>query len=230
MKKVILIFVVLSIVCISLGKYTPTSDYTVQKIEGWKVLVNNELLSGHTDLAERVLKLLGHQLYQITRVVPHEALKELQRIPIWVEHKAPRHPCMCYHPNKEWLVKHDFNPQKERSVEIANADNFLRWTIDQPWMVMHELAHSYHHCVLGHGHAEIKQAYEKAVESKQYESVLHINGKLRRAYALNNDQEYFAEATEAFFGTNDFYPFVRSELQQHDPNMYQLLKKLWKVE
>ena len=47
---------------------------------------------------------------------------------------------------------------------------------------------------------------------------------------MNNDQEYFAESTEAFFGTNDFYPFVRSELQQHDPNMYQLLKKLWKVE
>ena len=36
--------------------------------------------------------------------------------------------------------------------------------------------------------------------------------------------------TEAFFGTNDFYPFVRAELQQHDPLMYQLLKKLWKVE
>jgi len=47
---------------------------------------------------------------------------------------------------------------------------------------------------------------------------------------LNNDQEYFAESTEAFFGTNDFYPFVRSELQHHDPHMYQLLKKLWRGE
>ena len=25
--------------------------------------------------------------------------------------------------------------------------------------------------------------------------------------------EYFAEASEAFFGTNDFYPFVRAELR-----------------
>ena len=35
-----------------------------------------------------------------------------------------------------------------------------------------------------------------------------------------------AECSEAFFGTNDFYPFVRSELKQHDEKMYELLKKL----
>ncbi|MHC4675930.1 MAG: anthrax toxin lethal factor-related metalloendopeptidase [Planctomycetota bacterium] len=229
MKKVVLICVVLSFFCVASGRYTPTSDYTVQKIESWKVLVNNQLLSDHARLAEDVLKLLKHQLYQITRVVPDEALKELRRVPIWVEYKAPRHPCMCYHPSRQWLSEHDFNPEKERSVEIANAENFLKWTIAQPWMVLHELAHSYHHCVLGYDNTEIRGTYQKAVERKQYESVLHINGRSRRSYALNNDQEYFAESTEAFFGTNDFYPFVRSELQHHDPQMYQLLKKLWRV-
>jgi len=230
MKKVVLICAVLSIFCVASGRYTPTSDYTVQKIEGWKVLVNNELLSDHTRLAEDVLKLLKHQLYQIARVVPDKVLEELRRVPIWVEYKAPRHPCMCYHPSRQWLSEHDFNPEKERSVEIANAENFLKWTLDQPWMVLHELAHSYHHCVLGYDNPEIREAYQKAVKSKRYESVLHINGQSRRSYALNNDQEYFAESTEAFFGTNDFYPFVRSELQQHDPHMYQLLKKFWRGE
>jgi hypothetical protein len=39
--------------------------------------------------------------------------------------------------------------------------------------------------------------------------------------------EYFAEASEAFFGKNDFHPFVRSELKQNDPEMFVLLKKLW---
>jgi len=66
--------------------------------------------------------------------------------------------------------------------------------------------------------------------AQQYELVQHISGKPRRAYALNNDQEYFAECTEAIFGTNDFYPFVRSELKQHDQQMYELLRKLWKIE
>ncbi len=40
--------------------------------------------------------------------------------------------------------------------------------------------------------------------------------------------EHFAEASEAFFGTNDFYPFVRAELRRHDPGMYALLEKLWR--
>jgi len=48
--------------------------------------------------------------------------------------------------------------------------------------------------------------------------------------ALTNQMEYFAEQSEAFFGTNDFYPFVRSELERHDPRMFALLKKLWETE
>ena len=227
MNKTVLICAVLSVFCIASDKYAPTSDYSVQKIEGFKVFVNNELLSEHEKLAEDVLRLLKYQLYQITRRVSDQALEKLRRVPIWVEYKAPRHPCMCYHPSRRWLKNNNFNPEKERSVEIANAGNFLTWTIDQPWMVLHELAHAYHHNVLGYDNPEVRAAYNNAVKSKKYESVMHINGSKRRAYALNNDQEYFAESSEAFLGTNDFYPFVRSELKQHDPDMYRLLRKRW---
>ena len=38
------------------------------------------------------------------------------------------------------------------------------------------------------------------------------------------------EGTEALFGTNDFYPFVRSELKTHDPETHALLRKLWGVD
>jgi hypothetical protein len=196
------------------GNYAPTSDYTVRHVEGWKVLVNNELSSGHADLAEDVLELLRYQLYQIVRAVPTAAVQELRRVPIWIEYNDPRHKCMCYHPSREWLTEHDFNPEKAGSVEIANCENFLTWTLDQPWMVLHEMAHGYHHLVLSHGNPQVSEAYEKAVKSKSYESVLHYS-------------EYFAEGSEAYFGTNDFYPFVSAELKQHDPHMYELLEKLW---
>jgi len=230
MKKVALLCVALCGLCAAVAKYAPTSDYTVREIEGWRVFVNNELLNEHSELAGQTLKLLGFQLYQITRAVPKKAVEELRRISIWVEYKAPRHPCMCYHPSRQWLTDNDFNPEKERGVEIANAETFLKWTLDQPWMVLHELAHAYHHNVLGYDNPDIRKAYDDAVEGKKYESVLHINGKHERAYALNNDQEYFAESSEAFFGTNDFYPFVKSELKHHDPNMHETLKKLWSGE
>ena len=101
------------------------------------------------------------------------------------------------------------------------------WTRDQPWMVLHELAHGYHHKALGYDHAGVRKAYEAAKASGSYDTVLHINGQPRRHYALNNDQEYFAEATEAYFGTNDFFPFVRAELKKHDPEMFRVLAEAW---
>jgi hypothetical protein len=210
--------------------YDPTGDYVKRRIEGWEVLVNKRLLAREqAELRGQTLKLLGDHLYRITRAVPAEALAKLRKIPIWVELAHPRHPCMCYHPSADWLRRHDMNPEKAGAVELANARNFLAWTHTQPWMVLHELAHGYHHQVLGFEHAEVRACYEQAVKSKTYDSVLHISGQRRRHYALTNAQEYFAELTEAYFGTNDFYPFVRAELKRHDPRMFELLEKLWGV-
>jgi Mlc titration factor MtfA (ptsG expression regulator) len=48
-----------------------------------------------------------------------------------------------------------------------------------------------------------------------------------RAYAMTDHKEYFAEATEAFFGRNDFFPFTADELQKHDPGIFALLQKVW---
>ena len=208
--------------------WDPITAYHERPIEGWRVLVNQKLdCDEQRALCDETLKLLGDHLYRISRVVPAGALEKLRAIPIWVELAHPLHKCMCYHPSPVWLREHGMNPEKAGAVELANAAAFLKWTREQPWMVLHELAHGYHHKVLGHGHAEIKECYRRAVASKSYESVLYIRSGRKRHYALNNDQEYFAESTEAFFGTNDFYPFVRAELKEHDPEMFKLLEKLW---
>ena len=207
--------------------YEPTSNYAIQNIEGWSVYVNHRLLNEKRKLGSDVLKLTSVKLYDINRVVPKLALKKLQEVMIWLEVESEQVTCACYHPSEQWLSEHEFNPAKAKSVEIGNAVNFLQWSMHQPSMMLHELAHAYHHQVLGHDNPDIKAAYKQAVESGLYESVLRYNGKQARAYALNNDQEYFAEQTEAYFGTNDFYPFVKAELMQHDPLMYEILKKLW---
>jgi hypothetical protein len=210
--------------------FDPTAAYEVRHVEGWEVLVNRRLLDReHRDLGARTLRLLDDHLYRITRVVPPAALASLRRIPVWVELAEPHHPCMCYHPSAGWLRAHGMNPQKAGAVEIANARNFLSWTKVQPWMVLHELAHGYHHQVLGFDNAEVRACYKSAVDDKLYDSVLHYDGKKVRAYALTNEKEYFAEATEAYFGSNDFYPFVRAELKEHDPRAYALLEKVWGV-
>lgn len=212
--------------------YPPTDRYDSRRIEGWHVLVSKDFLQNEPELADRTLTLLRHQLYQVVRSVPSKAVSKLQQIRIWVEEREPHTPCMAYHPDPQWLREHGMNPAKAGCVELANARNFLTWTIEQPWMVLHEMAHGYHHQFLDRGfdNVEIKALYEQAQASKIYHSVLRINGKDDKAYAASNPMEYFAESSEAFFGTNDFYPYVRSELRQHDPKMFELLETLWLAE
>ena len=205
--------------------FEPTSAFELQRIEGWPVLVHKKVLA-KTDLWERTLRQLRVQFYNITRMVPATAVERLRKIRIWVE-ENPGVRCMCYHPSRRWLEGHDFNPEKAASVELGNPETFCDWTRHQPWMVLHELAHGYHHQVIGYDHPGVRAAYEKAKKAGLYESVLYLGGNKKKAYAMNNDQEYFAELTEAWFGTNDFYPFVRAEILVHDPEMAKVLKEVW---
>jgi tRNA U38,U39,U40 pseudouridine synthase TruA len=94
-------------------------------------------------------------------------------------------------------------------------------------VMLHELAHAYHDQVLGFDHPGVMKRYEAAKEAGLYDRVLHIDSQERKHYALTNHKEFFAEMTEAYFGTNDFYPFVRSELKRHDPETYRLLEEIW---
>lgn len=55
-----------------------------------------------------------------------------------------------------------------------------------------------------------------------------LSGKRERAYAITHHHEDFAEACEAYFGANDFYPFVRAELREHDPAIYRVLDEVWR--
>ena len=101
--------------------------------------------------------------------------------------------------------------------------------VAQPEMLLHELAHAWHHQVLKQSYANpvIKKAYTAAVASGKYESVGYYNGQNQRAYALTNEMEYFAESTEAYFGKNDFEPFTRTDLKAFDPAAWSMVRKMW---
>jgi dipeptidyl-peptidase-4 len=95
---------------------------------------------------------------------------------------------------------------------------------------LHELVHAYHDQILGgYDEPRIKAAYEKAMKAGIYDEVLLYTGKKVRHYAASNPMEYFAEGTEAYFYRNDFYPFVRAELKEHDPVLHDLLEEIWGI-
>lgn len=53
-----------------------------------------------------------------------------------------------------------YNPAKVRGVEVTHARRFLAYSIDQPHMLLHELAHGFHGRVLGWDNEEVLQCYE----------------------------------------------------------------------
>jgi hypothetical protein len=207
----------------------PVEAYRDRTLEGWSLKVHRRLEDEHPYLYAKTHRELARQLLAIRRAIPAPALEALQRVPIWVEYNHPKHPCMCYHVSPDWLRANGMLEQKAGGVELANPATFLKWVKDQPWMVLHELAHAYHHQVLGHDHPGILNAYKEAGALGFYENVEHVNGATDRHYALRNEQEYFAEATEAYFGTNDFYPYRKEELMQRDPGAVRMVERLWGV-
>ncbi len=207
----------------------PTA-HTKRVVAGWTVHVDNRLLSGaDRALGERALRLLGSQLDAIALIVPADKVKRLQRVPIWLDRTHGRLVLMQYHPGVEWLAKNGYSRELVKCVHIPDAANFAaaRMQREQPWAMLHELAHAYHDQVLGFGHAAVKAAWERFVEGGRYKSVLHISGKRRPHYALTNPMEFFAEMTEAYFGQNDFFPFNSAELRREEPEVFALLAKLW---
>jgi hypothetical protein len=205
-------------------------DPVERNIEGWTVSVDPRLLDGeHREVGEKALKALANHLQRVGYIVPADRLKELQKLPIWVELDHPQLDNMQYHPSAAWLRAHGHDPRLAGHVHIPRArDLFDRRTwAKHPYVVLHELAHAYHDQVLGFDQAEIKAAFEEAERAGIYDDVLEHTGRRVRHYALSNHKEYFAESTEAYLGVNDFYPFVRAELKEHDPRMYGLLEKIW---
>ena len=209
--------------------YRSLDEYTIQEILGWQIYVERDLRED-TELCEKTLKLLEIRLYEITLNIPPEALEKIRTVKIWVEKKDPVNALACYHPNPVWLREHGVLVEKANCVEISNAQGFLNIARQQPMVVLHELSHALHHQFLpdGYENPEIAEAWQAAKDAGIYENQLHNGGGRQMCYAMTNPMEYFAELTECYFGENDFFPFVRAELKEHDPRGYEIIRKMWK--
>ena len=204
--------------------------------EGWTLHVSEDLYANDADLLDQALQLLEKQLQEIIRVVPESAVKKLQQVPLWISAEYPgTRPGAEYHPDAGWLKKNNRDPAMEKGVEFSNVRIFAEEARRMPNFALHELAHAYHDRFLpdGFANAQVREAYDRAKASGKYESVEQRFGDGRsasvRAYAMTTPQEYFAECSEAFFSTNDFFPFTLEQLRKHDPEVTVLLAELWGV-
>lgn len=206
--------------------YTPVE----QDIEGWTVRVDPQILTGeHAKEGAKTLIALANHLQRVKFILDEERVASLQMRPIWIEWDNPKIRGMQYHPGRGWLIGQGLDSHLVKHVHIPQAGELLKQSVwaKHPYVILHELAHAYHDQVLDFDNPKFVAAFDEAKENGIYDKVLLYTGQNVRHYALSNHKEYFAEMTESYLGVNDFYPFVRAELKEHDPRMYDLMVETW---
>ncbi len=206
--------------------------FDIRNIEGWTVYVNKKDLADHPEKMQTALDHFQQQLYQIRLNTPAPAVAIMQqKVPLWFEYDTLG---IAYH-GRGWLVANGYKPPDvPTNAGFCRAKDFERIALHQPWVVFHELAHGYDFRYMRQGHKGahplMQSAYDTALKAGKYNPVLCRYSKGTKAYGANNPTEFFAENSEAFLGTNDFYPFVRAELKDYDPQTYKALCILWGID
>ena len=199
-------------------------------VQGWKVSVDPVLLTDENKAVYgRAVEALANHLQRIEYIVPAERLEQLKQLPIWLELENKVLRSMQYHPGRGWLVRNGHDPRLVKHVHIPRAKALYdthMWA-KHPYVILHELAHAYHDQVLDFDNENVLRVFNSAKDSGLYDNVLLYTGKRVKHYGMTNQMEYFAEQTEAYFGVNDFYPFVRAELAEYDPACFSLMQEVW---
>jgi hypothetical protein len=207
------------------------SSRSVREIEGWNIRVDDRLLGDSPDAAmgTRAMRFLEAKLVEIKAVVPAERVKDLQGFTIVLDLNCGNLGAMQYHPDAGWLKAHGFPADLAKCVHLPRAADLptRRNINEQPWVILHELAHAYHDQKLDFDEPRIMAAYERFKQSGRGDAALLYNGKRVKHYGLTNQKEFFAEMTESYFGVNDFFPFNRAELQEAEPELFLLLTEIW---
>jgi hypothetical protein len=204
---------------------------TDRKVEGWTVRVDDRLLTGpDAPLGTRSLRFLEAKLSDIAAVVPADKLQKLRAVAVVLDLSHGDLKSMQYHPSAGWLTGHGYAADLAKCVHIPRAADLpvRRNITEQPWVILHELAHAYHDQVLGFDEPRIQEAYKAYKKSGRGDRTLLHNGTRVEHYALTTPMEFFAEMTEAYFGVNDFFPFNRAELKETEPAVEELLTHIWR--
>lgn len=207
-------------------------EHEIREIEGWTVHVDASLLQGeHQEMGALALRLLEERLHEIALKLPEEPVAKMREVPIFLDRNHPmgnNH----YHPGEDWLVERGYDPALTEAVQITHARTLINQAKSPTHgsVMLHELAHAYHHQVLGFDHSDILELYQEFCDSRKFDRVAHGSGRQMPHYALTDHKEYFAEMTETFFLGNDYYPFNHYQLYQAHRPSYELLDRIWGTE
>jgi len=243
------------VVSVRVGDVDPTPLDTSDKyyesgvLGGWPVRLEKQWHGGDRKLK----RLFEDHMRTATKFLPDHARDCLRKsTPFYINKSMSYGPAacptmgrgMCFHPGSGWLEQNGMCKDKKECIEVYKCEEYV--TDSQLWgpggVLLHELCHAYHWKMVedGYGNDEIKKCYQLAMEEGLYNKVQFHRSEgsdSARAYACENEMEYFAELSVAFLAGRDkkieynkWQPFNRHELKKFDPRAYNLLQKIWKVD
>jgi hypothetical protein len=237
MSRVACLIVVSLAVGSSRGADEPPPGFSVRSMNGFRVFIHDDVAIQPPDRWGRnPLHVLEYEFEELHRVLPSRWLGFMRTVPVWVRWHAPDrespYTLARYFPySKQGMRRLGLSEHIASSIELLSLKQLLE--IRSPGsrnhqnLLLHELAHAVHHRLLGPESAEVKSAFQIAVDRKLYDMVAHRSGRLDRAYARTNDKEYFAELSCAYLDSCVFFPFNRADLKNHDPIGFALMEKVW---
>jgi hypothetical protein len=127
-------------------------NYEKVQVLGWDLYIEKSI-SKDKALNDVIMKEVREGIERFIKIVPSDAIKFLQTIPIWASNE-PTYPMrknergvIPFHRDKTWLRDHDLNPHMAPGVHIINPraalldHKIFEWG---PMTMLHELAHAYH--------------------------------------------------------------------------------------
>src|SRR5207244_13364978 len=108
--------------------------------------------------------------------VAKDRLHKLHAVTIVLNLSHGKRGPMQYRPSAGWLKANGYAADLAKCVHIPRAADLptKRNINEQPWVILHELAHAYHDQVLGFDEPRIKEAYEKYKKSGRGEKALEV--------------------------------------------------------
>lgn len=211
-------------------------NYMSFDVEGFTFMVNNSFITDYYSIASD----LTQTLQKIKTFLPGTIVQQLQMHPIYIEG------------NSGAVIGKPYTRTGENGfIEINNTTEYLNQTKKyavQPYLLLNYMAKIYAASHLDESGKILLTNTFNANNSK-YASVYRIIYNYDLAYypdaqevylqkqklssskqsspAFTDKENYFAELTEAYFATNDYYPFDYEELQRYDPNSFALMQTIW---
>lgn len=213
----------------------PTRDYINVKGD-WNIFYEASMKTSNPKLAKASLNKLIKTLSVIETKLPADALSKLKTVKIylmWGEQSphGGKKSGMRFVRQGETIKRKYYDKQWQHSIVIYSAKNLMYLT--DMWAkkaITHELAHAWHIMHWPDKYGPIVRPWQQAKTKKLYTNVRDYKNRVKKkAYAVKNNLEYFAELSAMYFVGGDYYPYDRKALIKYDPAGVVMVQELWSV-